>query len=34
MWRVAETEERIIDDIRTDLHDTIDEMEIENRVQE
>ena len=31
--RVAETEERI-EDIRTYLHDTIDEMEIENRVQE
>ena len=27
-------EERIIEDIRTYLHDTIDEMEIENRVQE
>ena len=31
---VAETEERIIKDIRTYLHDTVDEMEIENRVQE
>ena len=31
--RVVETEERI-EDIRTDLHDTIDEMEIQNRVQE
>ena len=29
--RVAETEERI-KDIRTDLHDIVDEMEIENRV--
>ena len=26
--------EEIIEDIRTDLHDTVDEMEIENRVQE
>ena len=32
--RVAETKERIIEDIRTNLHDTVDEMEIENRVQE
>ena len=31
--RVAEIEERI-EDIRTYLHDTIDETEIENRVQE
>ena len=31
--RVAEMEE-IIEDIRTYLHDTVDEMEIENRVQE
>ena len=31
--RVVEMEERI-EDIKTDLHDTIDEMEIENRVQE
>ena len=31
--RVAETEE-IIEDIRKDLHDTVDELEIENRVQE
>ena len=29
--RVAEMEERI-EDIRTDLHDIVDEMEIENRV--
>ena len=27
-------EERIIEDIRTYLHDTVDEMEIENKVQE
>ena len=27
-------EERIIEDIRTNLHDTVDEMKIENRVQE
>ena len=26
--RVAETEERIIEDIRTKLHDTIDEMKL------
>ena len=32
--RVAEMEERIIEDIRTNLHDTVDEMKIENRVQE
>ena len=32
--RVVETEERIIEYIRTDLHDIVDEMEIENRVQE
>ena len=31
--RVAETKE-IIEDIRTYLHDTVDEMEIENKVQE
>ena len=31
--RVAETEE-IIEDIRTYLHDIVDEMEIENSVQE
>ena len=31
--RVSKTEE-IIEDIRTYLHDTVDEMEIENRVQE
>ena len=30
--RVAEIEERI-EDIRTYLHDTVDEMEIKNRVQ-
>ena len=32
--RVAETEERITKDIRRNLHDIVDEMEIENRVQE
>ena len=32
--RVAEMEDIIIEDIRTNLHDTVDEMEIENRVQE
>ena len=32
--RVAETEERTIEDINTDLHDNVEEMEIENRVQE
>ena len=32
--RVVETEERITKDIRRNLHDIVDEMEIENRVQE